>query len=563
MQMLTEVRRRVRPRKVAASAMPASSARSWRAWARDPWTWVVALSAALVVFMSLAGITQPVDRDEGAFLTIAYEVLHGRIPYRDAFDQKGPGIYYFLVAVLSLTGPLGKIGQIFVARAVVALLNLATAAGLIVLGRRWWRFEVGALAALLWLFALPLYGGDQFFTEPFAVVFTVWALVIAARWPGARGAFAAGVMLTLGSIFKQTAVLALPGLAIIVVAASSAQMPWWRPTRARIAGLSALIGGVIAPWLVVMGLFAAAGALGPMVDQVVVYNVAHYPPSAPAAIRASMRDATRLFQVLWITPVVVVGAGLWRWVRGVGGVRRAPGSGALASLVIGVLNLLPFKSHAYTHYWIQVVPWAALLTALGLLAVLDVWRSRSADRARQDGRGPRGLLAAALIMLVIVLTSGRSITGAEARAAYPKLRSQVQVAAWIAQYAPPGTRLLVAPAEPHYYFLADRLPVTSYVYLLPINLTPSLLAQLTDEVSAEQFDEVVWFEGGGGNGYVPPFAGLYQALKEHYHVVATDAANHIDIFVANTALGQSSALTRRDRSTHGQSARLGSIALTR
>src|SRR5215813_8929366 len=179
---------------------------------REPLFWPLLAMALLVLAHSAQGIIWPVSRDEGAFLTIAQEVLEGRIPYRDAFDHKSPGIYYLLAAVMRVLGFLSPFGQIVALRVITVLCNLGTAWGLVCLGRRWWRLEIGILAAALWLLAVPLYEGDFFLTEPFAVLATVWAAYLAARWTGARGALVAGALFGLATLFKQTSVLALPGL---------------------------------------------------------------------------------------------------------------------------------------------------------------------------------------------------------------------------------------------------------------------------------------------------------------------------------------------------------------
>jgi hypothetical protein len=537
MRTTVDPKARVRPRRLAPAAAIAASVPEWRAWLRDPWTWVVAAGCAMVLIMSVGGISQLLDRDEGAFLAIAYEIQHGRLPYRDVFDQKGPGIYYFLATVLTLTSPLSKIGQILVARSAVLLLNLATAAGLVAVGRRWWRLEVGVLAALLWLFALPIFGGDQFYTEPFATAFTVWAVVVAGRWPGLRGAFAAGVLVAVGSLFKQTAVLAGPGVAVVVLAAD-AVTPWWKPSRQRLLGLGALAAGTIAPWLVVCACFVVAGGFGQMVDQVLVSNLVRYPADSPEMIRIGIHNVFQAFRALWIVPLGVIAVGLWRWISAE---QRAPSAGALAVVLLGVLNLAPFKSHAYWHYLIQVVPWAAVLAAIGFMAVLGAWRSQPGRPAREEGASPRALLAPVLVMLVIGLMSGRSFIGSEVRVVYPGLRGQAETGAWIAQYAPPGSRLLIAPAEPEYYYLANRLPTTSYVYMLPINLTPAFLTQVCNQIQSDQFDIVVWFQSGGGGGHEPYFAGLHQTLQQYYHIIAEHAAEQTYIFVPNGPAQQTNA----------------------
>ena len=529
-----------RERMEALSAMPAQSRgspsgavaiavgeRALRP-ARDPWLWAIAIACALVALVSMAGIARPLDRDEGAFLVIAGDILHGRVPYRDVFDQKAPGVYYLLAALLALTSHLSTVQQVLVARAAFAVTNLLTAAGLLLLGRRWWRLEVGALAACLWLLAVPIYGGDQLFTEPVAVACAVLAVVVAAGGAGPCRAFGAGLLLALGTIFKQPDIIALPGLALVLMAASAPEEGWWRLTRTRILALITLLAGVLIPWLVVCGLFALSGALGPMLDQVVISNVVRYPSASPSEIVSAMRDAIQAFRALWYVTGVVVAAGTvgaWRWLCGDRDARRAPSLGAATSVMIGALALLPFKSHAYPHYWLQVAPWAALLAALGFAVVVDALvdvRRASSKQAmlRPAGMRPGILLAWALVASIILVTCGRSLL---ASAQPPDLREQASVGAWIARYAPPGARLLVAPAEPEYYYLAENAPSDAFVYLLPINLTPSLLAQVAADICAGHYDTVVWDRDSGVGGDAAYFAGLAalrRTLTERYQLAA-------------------------------------------
>jgi hypothetical protein len=525
----------------AVAVAVAVGERGWRRRVRDPRLWAIAIACALVVLASIAGIARPLDRDEGAFLVIAGDILHGRVPYRDVFDQKAPGVYYLLAALLALTSHLDTVRQVLAARAVFAAMNLLTAAGMLLLGRRWWRVEVGALAALLWLLAVPIYGGDQLFTEPVAVACTVWAVVVAAGGASPHRAFAAGALLALGTLFKQPAILALPGLALVLTVTSAPAEAWWRPTRTRIRALLILLAGMLLPWVVVCGLFALAGALGPMIDQVVISNVARYPSDSLAEIVGGMRDAIQAFRALWYVAGVVVAAGAvgaWRWHSHGDSQRRAPSPGAVTSVLIGALGLLPFKSHAYPHYWLQVAPWAALLAALGCAvvvdAIVDAWRVSSRQTTlRPVGMRPGILLAWALVVGVMLVTCGRSLL---ASARPPDLREQASVGAWIARYAPPGARLLVAPADPEYYYLAENAPSDAFVYLLPINLTPSLLAQVSADLHTGRYDVVVWDRESGVGGDAAYFAGLAalrRTLAERYHLAA--AHGTLQVYVLNTA----------------------------
>src|SRR5262249_3373512 len=73
------------------------------AWWRSRRVWLVAALFAALILISLIQMLSALDPDEGTFLVIAREIPHGRLPYRDLFDNKGPGIYFLLAPVLMLT----------------------------------------------------------------------------------------------------------------------------------------------------------------------------------------------------------------------------------------------------------------------------------------------------------------------------------------------------------------------------------------------------------------------------------------------------------------------------
>src|ERR1051326_1095833 len=100
-----------------------------RALLRNPWIWAASVGGVLHVGRCVAYSFAAGNLDEGVFLTIAQEILHGRLPYRDVFDHKGPAIYYLLAGVLALTGHLPFTTQIVLARLLGVGANVATAIG--------------------------------------------------------------------------------------------------------------------------------------------------------------------------------------------------------------------------------------------------------------------------------------------------------------------------------------------------------------------------------------------------------------------------------------------------
>ena len=518
----------------------------WRALLRSPWAWFVMAGFVVLLGICVADTFAPVNLDEGVFLTIAQEILHGRLPYRDVFDHKGPAIYYLLAGVLALTGHLPLTAQVVLARMLGVGANCATAIGMVILGKRWWRLEVGVLAALLWLAALPLYLGDSVLTEPFSTAPVVWAVVLVARRADMRAAWCAGLLVAFGSLFKQTSVLAVPGLALLLLALTAPPGTWWRVCARQATKLLALAAGLALPWLAVSLFFAAAGALQPMVSQVVWANL-HYPPDSFETIKTNLLAAITGDPILPLLPPLVAAVGLARWLPRPGRVAQISSLGAVVAAILYGCNLIPFFSHAFLHYWLPVAPWAALLAALGLGAAFTwaqprlarAFRSRSllaASRLRFARVGLQTLLAVLLLALVLLAGTARLVATFQAGSA--ALHTQLAAGAWIACHTPPGARLLIAPAEPEYYYLSGQQPVTFYLYLFPVNTTPALLAQVSNELRSQQFDVVVW-----ENVPAAVYVGIHQQLIAQYHPVASDASEQLILYLPNQP-------DNKDRSQH-------------
>ncbi|HKV86041.1 MAG TPA: hypothetical protein VJN88_15925 [Ktedonobacterales bacterium] len=526
---------------------PVAMLTRWRVWACSPRAWLLILVAGLLLALNLMDVVVPMDRDEGAFLAIAQEILRGHVPYRDVFDQKSPGIYYLLAGMLALTHAAGPITQLYIARLLTVVANVLTAAGVLALGRAWGRPRVGLLAAALWLFVAPVYGGAQLFTEPFAVPFTVWALAVVALEQSRRSAFSAGVLLAVGTLFKQTAVLALPGILLMLTAhelrlAATADVSraLWRRSlgaaRVCLPAAAMLLVGLLAPWALVGVAFALAGALRPLIDQVLLSNLLRYPPDPGADRYPLMITSLIESPLLWLAPICVVGAVLYR--RIFARKKSAPTFGNLGAAVAltGALSLLPLVSHAYLHYWVSALPWAALLTAYGLSAALARWRHAArGDVRRRSARtvGSAFMLAAVAgtcaISLVLPLLTAVALPHKRA-----SLMRQVHASRQIAHYTSAHDRLLVLPAQPEYYFLTGRAPATPYVYLLPIDATSQRLATLRDQFRARWFTVVAWQMDRDHLDQQPGFPALYATLRAHYRLVAVDRSTQLEIFVPDS-----------------------------
>lgn len=464
----------------------------------------------IIALASVLCAVAPLDRDEGAFLVIAQEVLHGRIPYRDVFDQKPPGIYYLLAGLLWLTQKFSVMSQIIVLRLCTGAINVVTGIGLLKLGTRWWRSEVGRLAALFWLSAcvIQFFGANQLFTEPFAVSAVVWAAVVLSRGVSKRGALSAGVLIAVGSLFKQTAILALPTFALLIYTETAS----FGAARLRRAMLSFcwLLAGVVAPWLAVSTLFIVVGGGRQFIYDVALVSVFGYPPARNGlavtevllgALLTVYCGPTLLLLITLVTHAKAIPMAMTRI-----DVKIA----ALALLI--TLRLLTVVEHPYPHYLIQLLPWLALL-----LAASVAWRTQE----RRAGRMFRPMLDhigryGRLTLLGLPMLIGLALALQNMRGGITALSEQIATGARIAAVTSPHTRLLIAPAEPEYYYLSGRLPVTPYVYLLPVDYATFPLASVTGDIRAQRFDVVVWAPHSMQNDAPQQFATMLQTLQQRY-----------------------------------------------
>jgi hypothetical protein len=412
----------------------------------------LALLVLAAIGFGLQGLGLPLDRDEGSFATIARGLLAGALPYRDAFDHKGPGIYYVLAAVFGLTHGLSPLAQVVAARVLMLVVNVLSAAVIYALGRRWCDARVGLVAALLWLAFAPVFDGSRVFTEGFAVLPTLLAVWLSlARRSWAARSLGAGALLGAASAFKQTSVLAFPALWLLG------------------ANPFALAAGFALPWLAIWGAFAAAHAGAPFLDQVVVANL-HYPPQPRGEWWPHMTKPLLTCVLLFAFDVY--------------GLRLAFASAGNATfqratrglLALQVLTLLPFATHAYAHYWVQVLPWVVLPAALGAVRFFEVTT-------------PERLRTAATLALAATFAAAfwRPLSDRPWT-----LHDQVSAAAQIVAAARAGDRITIGPAEPEYYFLSGLPAPTPYLYLLDVDRA-RFWPEFNRDLASGRFSLVAWF----------------------------------------------------------------------
>jgi hypothetical protein len=400
-------------------------------------------TAALAAVWSLYSLTRPFGFDHGVFAWLGDVLLAGGVPYRDAWDTKGPAAFALAAAAQWLFGR-DEWG--------IRLLDLAWlaagAAGAAAMVRRLGggRSAGGALsaAALLFLWYASLDYRNTAQPDGWAAVLLAGAaLVLAGRGRSAdegRGwrAAVAGALVGVCALVKPTygLFLVVPLAAGLVGRRSPATpaYPRGRPAWAAASTwTAALAAGFVAPLAACVAWFAARGALRDLFEVYVVWT---------ATVYGGLENG-------W----------LWRLQSLVTGFLATPLALALPLILLGAMELarrdrraaaivltwiaaafvnVAVQGKYWPYHWLPAYPPLAVLAGLGVGAAYAASARRGAGRAGVELRdspveahhGPailRRLLAGSVCAAAIgagaqplldVYRWGKLLAGAEAPAAY-------------------------------------------------------------------------------------------------------------------------------------------------
>lgn len=243
-----------------APALGVGSVRASRA-SRDAWlgraAWIVIALAALQVLLFGFG------RDQGIYAVVGDALLDGKMPYRDAWDFKPPGIYFVFAAAEALFGKAMSSIRLLEIAGLVALVFAFRRLGRVLFGSETAGLVGGALAVLIhaelefWHTAQP---------ESFGGMLTVFALVLvtgsavsgSTAGERLRGAAVAGALFGCAFLLKPPL-----GGGVIVCAAYLARAEWLRTSTWKAAArpvIAAAVGS-FCPILLVVSWFWIRGAL--------------------------------------------------------------------------------------------------------------------------------------------------------------------------------------------------------------------------------------------------------------------------------------------------------------
>jgi hypothetical protein len=456
---------------------------------------LVVVCVATIAFFLAELCTFGYGRDQGIYAMVARAVLAGKMPYRDAWDFKPPGIFVVYALSRALLGS-GEAGI----RVVEAAGMAAMVAAMVRLAGLWWGDRrIGLLAGVVAVIAhvqLDFWHTAQ--PESFGGMLTIFALLaLGPAMAGAPEDTAARLadrdaprrLVIAGTLFGCAGLLKPPlagggavvaaALGLRVLAAEGALTV--RSLRAALRPAAFVLAGGAAPFAVCLAWFWAKGALGSLWDVLFVFTPRY---TALSWVGETLTGMAYWGFTEWLctySSLPTVGFLLCL------GFPRAPRErfgvgvvGAIIALhVVGVIMQGKFFPYHYGATW----PLTALLAGLGFFRLWE----------RAAPWGPAGV--GAFLVAAVVAALGRSATKDTETSFYQRTMDRIsiythsprdqaaldrlasvadvnaganrEVAAFLRARVPADRTVFVWGFEPVIYDWADRTPATRYLYDVP------------------------------------------------------------------------------------------------
>lgn len=323
---------------------------------------LLAVAAALLV-VRLPSLVQPMGADQGIYAYIGERIWHGELPYRDAWDQKPPGIHYVYAGLRAVSHRDVVIDAAdLVAAALVAAL-------LWTIGARLGGPIAGGASALIFLFlsdpSFGRLGGVRVRAQCETFIGLAAAAAAAIAFHDMRGSRAGRIGraaiagLLVGSAFALKYNAGVYGVVVFAALALGGSLP-----MTEIAAV--LAGSLVIPGVLLVQ-FWRGGALGDLYQATIVYNLRYSGEtyagrwSVPLYLLHFPIQHARV-DALWFLGglgcIVLLGAGLRRralWLP-------------VVWVAVACLSIAINGSRGLPQYFVQAAP--ALGLAAGVAAVV-------------------------------------------------------------------------------------------------------------------------------------------------------------------------------------------------
>ena len=417
------------------------------------------------------------SRDSGACLYIAQSILDGKIPYKDAWDNKPPAIFY--IDALGLVIGKGSIWGVWLVE--LLFLYIAVILCMKTLSRAFGISSAffGSMAWLAGLMLLFTVGGTNL-QEEYAITLKFAALWLFLRcedegyrsWRG----FLLGVTGAFAFLFRQNLIGVHLGIGIYLLLTRI----YRRQAKRLVSELFWIMSGGSIVVAIVVAYFASKSALGDFIDVAFLYNMIYSAVSLQSRFDSSIAGFIELAKSgIGIIAVASWLAGLIFIVTG-----QQLGCDAKRLLSLAII-VFPFEilftgisGRGYGHYYQAWLPIIAVLT--GFYAGNLFTRSNNVQN-KLDFRAitwQLSLMVGIFMLPIYVTIAGALPIGRPANAV-------ARAADYVREFTQPNEYVLVWGSEPSINFVSNRRSPTKFFHQYPLLTRGYVTAGMIKEFIAE------------------------------------------------------------------------------
>jgi len=442
---------------------------------------ILLLIFSLQIALRLPYLNEPLERDEGAYAYVAQRILAGELPYRDAYDNKPPGVYYIYAGVFKVFGDTFSVLRNF-----TLFFSLLITLSVFAVGYLIWGGAGGLISAFLYaLFSGgPYVQGTSANTETFMVFPLILALfffMLAVKKPADKlNLLIAGFFSGMALMIKQAAVFNFLALLLF-----SFVLPG-QDLKGRVkSGMVLFLGFMIAP-VVFLLYFWLKGALPDLLKAAILDNLnfvggrAWHWSYVPTIL---LRENS----ILWI---LAISSAVYIFCQD----RKFELLVLAGWAIFSLAGVFAGKSF-FGHYFIQVIPGLAILSSYAITRFFDKppdFLSRSII-----------YLSFFVLMLIILsfqidflLSSPDEIS--LKKYGIPNFVIAKPVADYIKSNTRPEDSIYVWGAEGEIYFYARRKSASKYFYYYQLEKSEQLRLWLMEDLRRNEPKYLIWTNPAAG-----------------------------------------------------------------
>lgn len=366
---------------------------SWDSNGRGLYASTVALSAVVAAWWIAYQLAQPLGIDQGIFVWAGHVIRRGGLMYRDAWDVKGPLVYYLAAASEVVFGH-----HVWAFRALDLLWQFAAAPLIFATTRRAGAGRAAAAisVALYFIWFTALETADSAQPDAWAgILLCGVALLLLTRPRAPLTLLYCGILIGVCCLVKPTygMFLLLPALYFVTGTTWS--------NRFRALGLT--IAGFVLPLLISVAFFSAHGALRDYYDTYIGFNLSVYAVkdalSWPDRAWIAFHVMVLSFRFFFAVPLALIGL--------IALARRAPSDAAMLCswLLLAVVNVMIQGKMVWLYHYVPIYLPFAVAAGVGVSPVLTAAR-------RAMVRSPRPRLVMLAIGTACVIPIGATCAGA-------------------------------------------------------------------------------------------------------------------------------------------------------